>query len=71
MPADSSFAMLTLQQNVCYGFDKPSDMRTLRAVPDDYMFKALGKYVFGTQFVSFRSEWFVTNDQPVDSADAA
>lgn len=70
MSTDSSFAMLTLQQNVCYGFDKPSDMRTLRAVPDDYMFKALGKYVFGTQFVSFRSEWFVTNDQPVDPADA-
>lgn len=65
MPNDSSFAMLTLQENVVYGMDKHSDMRTLRAVPADYKFKALGKYVFGTQFTTFRSELFCTNDQPV------
>ena len=51
--------------------DEPGDMRTWGAVPDGYMFRARGKYVFGTQFVSFRKEWFVTNDQPVDPADAA
>lgn len=69
MPDDSSFAMLTLKENVVYGTDKQSDMRTLRAVPADYMFKALGKYVFGTQFTTFRYEMFCTNDQPVDPAD--
>lgn len=66
LPDDSSFAMLTLQGNVVYGMDKPSDMRTLRAVPADYKFKALGKYVFGTQLATFRSELFCTNDQPVE-----
>ena len=69
MPDDSSFAMLTLQSNVVYGMDKQSDMRTLRAVPADYKFKALGKYVFGTQFTTFRREIFCCNDQPVDPAD--
>ena len=70
MPDDSSFAMLTLQENVVYGMDKQSDMRTLRAVPADYKFKALGKYVFGTQFTTFRSELFCTNDQSVVPVDA-
>lgn len=69
MPDDSSFAMLTLQSNVVYGMDKQSDMRTLRAVPADYMFKALGKYLFGTQFTTFRYEMFCCNDQNVDPAD--
>lgn len=69
MPENSSFAMLTLQQNVAYGTDKPSDMRTLRAVPADYKFKALGKYVFGTQLASVRPELFCTNDQNLDPAD--
>lgn len=69
MPEDSSFAMLTLQQNVAYGMDKPSDMRTLKAVPADYKFKALGKYVFGTQIATLRSELFCTNDQNVNPLD--
>ena len=69
MPENSSFAMLTLQQNVAYGMDKPSDMRTLKAVPADYKFKALGKYVFGTQIATLRSELFCTNDQNVNPLD--
>ena len=43
-----------------------SDMRTIKAVPDDYMFKALGKYVFGTQLAYIGEELFVVNDKPVD-----
>ena len=49
--------------------DKPSDMRTLKAVPADYKFKALGKYVFGTQIATLRSELFCTNDQNVNPLD--
>lgn len=71
MPTNSSFAMLTLKDNVYYGMDKPSDMRKLRAVEADYKFKALGKYVFGTQFMTFRPEIFCVNDQPVDPTVAA
>jgi hypothetical protein len=68
LPDKSQFAMLTIQPNIVYGFDKFSDLRTIKAVPDDYLFKALGKYVFGTQFVTLDSRIFCVNDQPLTPA---
>ena len=43
-----------------------SDMRTIKAVPHDYQFKALGKYVFGTQIPYIGKELFCVNDKPLD-----
>lgn len=63
LPEGSNFAMLTLQPNLVYGYDKQSDMRSMKAVPDDYMFKALGKYVFGCQIPYIGKELFCVNDQ--------
>ena len=68
LPENSQFVMLTVQENVFYGFDKMSDMRTIKAVPHDYKFKALGKYVFGTQLAYIGPELFVVNDKPVTPA---
>lgn len=68
LPEGSQFVMLTVQENLFYGFDKMSDMRTIKAVPDDYLFKALGKYVFGTQIGYIGPELFVVNDKPVTPA---
>lgn len=65
LPSGSQFAMLSVQGNLFYGFDKMSDMRTIKAVPDDYLFKAIGKYVFGTQIAYIGKELFCINDQPV------
>lgn len=65
LPDDSQFVLLTIKENMVYGFDKASDMRTIKAVPDDYLFKALGKYVFGCQFAYIGKELFCVNDQPV------
>lgn len=66
LPEGSQFVLLTIKENIAFGFDKMSDMRTIKAVPDDYMFKALGKYVFGTQLAYIGEELFVVNDKPVD-----
>ena len=66
LPEGSQFVLLTIKENITFGFDKMSDMRTIKAVPDDYMFKALGKYVFGTQLAYIGEELFVVNDKPVD-----
>lgn len=68
LPEGSQFVMLTVQENLFYGFDKMSDMRTIKAVPHDYKFKALGKYVFGTQIGYIGPELFVVNDKPVTPA---
>lgn len=65
LPEGSHFVMLTVEPNLVYGFDKVSDMRTIKAVPDDYMFKALGKYVFGCQFTYIGKELLCVNDQPL------
>ena len=68
LPEDSQFVLLTVKPNLVYGFDKVADMRTLKAVPDDYMFKALGKYVFGCQFAYIGKELLCVNDQPLTPA---
>lgn len=65
LPEGSQFVLLTIKENLFYGFDKMSDMRTIKAVPHDYKFKALGKYVFGTQIGYIGPELFVVNDKPV------
>jgi len=65
-PEDSQFVLLTIKENLVYGFDKPSDMRTIKAVPDDYLFKAIGKYLFGTQFAYIGEELLVVNDNNLD-----
>ena len=66
LPDNSQFVLLTIKENMVYGYDKPSDMRTIKAVPDDYLFKALGKYVFGTQFAYIGEELFCVNEADVD-----
>lgn len=66
LPENSQFVLLTIKENITFGFDKMSDMRIIKAVPDDYMFKALGKYLFGTQLAYIGEELFVVNDKPVD-----
>lgn len=68
LPENSQFTLLTVKENMVYGFDKPSDMKTIKAVPDDYLFKAIGKYVFGTQFAYIGEELFVVNEANLDPA---
>lgn len=68
LPDTSQFTLLTVKENMVYGFDKPSDMKTIKAVPDDYLFKALGKYVFGTQFAYIGEELLVVNEANLDPA---
>jgi len=67
LPDGSQFVMLTTKENVCYGFDKESDFRSI--VPfvsgNPYMFTAAGKYVIGFQFVSVHKSEFMINDQPI------
>lgn len=66
LPEGSQFVLLTIKENIAFGFDKMSDMRTIKAVPHDYQFKALGKYVFGTQIPYIGKELFCVNDKPLD-----
>lgn len=68
LPENSQFTLLTVKENMVYGFDKPSDMKTIKAVPDDYLFKAIGKYVFGTQFAYIGEELLVVNEANLDPA---
>jgi hypothetical protein len=62
----SQFVLLTTQQNMCYGFDKESDMRTVLPFQsgNPYWFTMAGKYVFGCQFASIHKSEFCVNDQP-------
>ena len=68
LPDNSQFVMLTTKQNVCYGFDKESDFRSIRPFNsgNPYLFTAAGKYVIGFQFVSVHKAEFCINDRPVD-----
>lgn len=71
MPEGSQFAMLTLQDNVCWATDKVSDMQTLLpfASGNPYHYTAAGKYVIGFQFVTLDKSWLCVNDQPVTPGD--
>ena len=62
---DSQFVLLTTQQNMCYGFDKEEDMKSV--IPfnsgNPYWFTMAGKYVFGCQFASIHKSEFCINDR--------
>ena len=62
---DSQFVLLTTQQNMCYGFDKESDLKTVKPFNsgNPYWFTMAGKYVFGTQFASIHKSEFCVNDR--------
>lgn len=61
----SQFFWVTLKENQYYGFDQMSDMSTLLAFAsgNPYLYTAAGKYVFGTQFVTFNNYVFACNEQ--------
>ena len=68
LPDDSQFVMLTTKENVCYGFDKESDFKSIKPFEsgNPYLFTAAGKYIIGFQFVSVHKSEFCINDCPVD-----
>ncbi len=68
LPDNSQFVMLTTKENVCYGFDKESDFRSIRPFMsgNPYLFTAAGKYLIGFQFVSVHKAEFCVNDRPVN-----
>lgn len=68
LPDDSQMVILTTKENICYGFDKESDFKSLLpfASGNPYKFTASGKYVIGFQFVSVHKSEFVVNDQKLD-----
>ena len=65
LPKDSQFVILTTQQNMCYGFDKESDLKTVLPFHsgNPYWFTMAGKYVFGTQFASIHKSEFCVSDR--------
>lgn len=73
LPEGSEFVLLTTQQNMCYGFDKESDLRTVLPFQsgNPYWFTMAGKYVFGTQFASIHKSEFVVNDRTLAPAYSA
>lgn len=70
LPEGSHFAMLTRKENVVYGFDKASDLKSMKPFNsgNPYLFTATMKYVIGFQFVSVHKSEFCVNDQPVTPA---
>ncbi len=70
LPKDSQFVILTTQQNMCYGFDKESDLKTVLPFNsgNPYWFTMAGKYVFGTQFASIHSSEFCVSDRRLTPA---
>ena len=71
LPEGSQFVLLTTQQNLCYGFDKESDLKTVKPFNsgNPYWFTMAGKYVFGCQFASIHKSEFCVNDQPLTPVD--
>ena len=70
LPQDSQFVLLTTQQNMCYGFDKESDLKTVKPFNsgNPYWFTMAGKYVFGCQFASIHKSEFCVNDRRLTPA---
>lgn len=66
-PEGSQFVLLTTKGNMVYGYDKPGDMKSMKAFNsgNPYLFTAAMKYVFGCQFVSIDPSEFIINDQPL------
>ncbi|ADV44363.1 hypothetical protein [Bacteroides helcogenes] len=70
LPDGSQFVMLTTKENVCYGFDKESDFKSITPFSsgNPYKFTAAGKYLIGFQVVSVHKSEFCVNDRPLDPA---
>ena len=68
LPDGSQFVMLTTKENICYGFDKESDFKSIKPFfsGNPYTFDAAGKYLIGFQFVSVHKSEFCVNDRPVE-----
>lgn len=71
LPDDSQLVILTTKQNICYGYDDPSDFSSLTPFNsgNPYHFTAAGKYVLGFQFVSLDKSELCINDKPLTPAD--
>lgn len=67
MPDSSKMVILTTKANVVYGFDKMSDLKSMKpfASGNPYLFTATMKYVIGFQFISIHESEFCVNDQPM------
>lgn len=68
LPDGSQFVLLSTKGNICYGFDKESDFKSIAPFPsgNPYKFTAAGKYVIGFQVVSVHKSEFCVNDRPLD-----
>ncbi len=68
LPDNSQFVLLTTKNNMCYGFDKESDFKSIIpfASGNPYLFTAAGKYVIGFQVVSIHKAEFCINDRPIN-----
>lgn len=71
LPEGSQLVILTTKQNICYGYDDPSDFSSLTPFSsgNPYHFTAAGKYVLGFQFVSLDKSELCINDKPLTPAD--
>lgn len=68
MPEGSQFVWITIKENQFYGYDKESDMNTIKPFNsgNPYLYTAAGKYVLGFQFATFDKSLFLCNDKPID-----
>lgn len=68
LPDKSQFVLLSTKENVCYGFDKESDFKSIKPFEsgNPYKFTAAGKYVIGFQVVSVHKSEFCVNDRPLN-----
>ncbi len=71
LPDDSQMVFFSRKENVCYGFDKISDLKSMKpfASGNPYLFTATMKYVIGFQLVSIHPSEFLINDQPLTPVD--
>lgn len=67
MPEGSQFVWVTIKENQFYGYDKESDMNTIKPFNsgNPYLYTAAGKYVLGFQFATFDKSLFLCNNKPV------
>lgn len=67
MPEGSQFVYITIKENQFYGYDKESDMNTIKPFNsgNPYLYTAAGKYVLGFQFATFDKSLFLCNNKPI------
>ena len=70
MPEGSQCVLLTIKENIFYGYDKDSDFTSMLPFPsgNPYKFTAAGKYLLGFEFAYIGHELLCINDQPVTPA---